>query len=74
MSARLQKVTTSAILNCYGFVTNEDKESRNVSDLSGLSDKDRTLRDIDRLKNCLFIQNNKTTPIYKNYIINSIEF
>ena len=53
---------TSARLNCDGFVTNEDKESRCVSGLSGLRDKERTLRDIDRLKNCLFIQNKKTTP------------
>ena len=68
MSARLQKVTTSARLNCDGFITNEDKESRCVS---GLRDKDRKLRDIDRLKNFLLIQNKKTTPTYKNYIIHS---
>ena len=72
MSERLQKVTTSPGLNCDSFVT--DKESRCISGLSGLRDKERTPRDIDRLKNCLFIQNKKTTPTYKNYIIHSIEF
>ena len=71
---KVTEVTTSARLNCDGFVTNEDKESRCVSGLSGLRDKERTLTDYDRLKSCLFIQNKKTTPTYKNYIIHSIEF